>query len=108
MAASKSIVSYWDGDSWEDFTVSSKSRVISLSLTDTLQTGMSAQIRISNPSANPLANSGASAKGPFTGVVDDFTPIKIRDQDTNQVYFYGMAVDVEGRVWPSIVFFIIP
>ena len=97
MAASKSIVSYWDGDSWEDFTVSSKSRVISLSLTDTLQTGMSAQIRISNPSANPLANSGASAKGPFTGVVDDFTPIKIRDQDTNQVYFYGMAVDVEEK-----------
>jgi len=97
MGASSSIVSYWDGDSWEDFVVSSTSRLISLTLTDTLQTGMSAQIRISNPSTNPLANSGGSAKGPFTGVVDDFTPIKIRDKDTNHVYFYGMAVDVEEK-----------
>mgnify|MGYP003133149108 CR=1 FL=1 len=97
MGASSSIVSYWDGDSWEDFVVSSTSRLISLTLTDTLQTGMSAQIRISNPSSNPLANSGGSAKGPFTGVVDDFTPIKIRDKDTNHVYFYGMAVDVEEK-----------
>ena len=97
MGASSSIVSYWDGDSWEDFVVSSTSRLISLTLTDTLQTGMSAQIRISNPSTNPLANSGGSAKGPFTGVVDDFTPIKIRDKDTNHVYFYGLAVDVEEK-----------
>jgi len=97
MGASSSIVSYWDGDSWEDFVVSSTSRLISLNITDTLQTGMSAQIRISNPSTNPLANSGGSAKGPFTGVVDDFSPIKIRDKDTNHVYFYGMAVDVEEK-----------
>ena len=92
--ASKSIASYWDGDSWEDFSVSGASRVYNLVITDTLGKPRLAKITISNNSSNPQSNSAASAKGPFTGLVSDFTPIKIRDKDTGECYFYGAAIKV--------------
>ena len=93
--ASKSIVSYWDGDSWEDFAVSGVSRLYDLSILDTLGAPRRAVATIVNNSANPQSNSAASAKGPFTGVLGDFTPLKIRDQDTGELYFYGAVTKVE-------------
>ena len=91
---SKSIVSYWDGDSWEDFAVSGVTRLYSMVLSDSMNTPRIANIVISNHSTNPQANSGGSAKGPYTGVVGDFTPIKIRDKDSGEIYFYGAATRV--------------
>ena len=90
---SKSIVSYWDGDSWEDFAVSGVTRLYSMVISDSMNTPRIANLVISNHSTNPQANSG-SAKGPYTGVVGDFTPIKIRDKDSGEIYFYGAATRV--------------
>jgi hypothetical protein len=92
--ATKSMASYWDGDSWEDFSISSVSRVYNLVIVDTLGKPRAAKITISNNSSNPQSNSAASSKGPFTGLVEDFTPIKIRDTDTGECYFYGAATKV--------------
>ena len=93
--ASKSIVSYWDGDSWEDFSVGGVSRLYDLSIVDTLGAPRRAVATIINNSSNPQSNSASSSKGPFTGVIGDFTPLKIRDQDTGELYFYGAVTGVE-------------
>jgi len=92
--ASKSIASYWDGDSWEDFAVSGVTRLYSMTISDSMNTPRIVNLVISNHSTNPQANSGGSAKGPYTGVVGDFTPIKIRDKDSGEIYFYGAATRV--------------
>ena len=92
--ASKSIASYWDGDSWEDFAVSGVTRLYAMTISDSMNTPRIVNLVISNHSTNPQANSGGSAKGPYTGVVGDFTPIKIRDKDSGEIYFYGAATRV--------------
>ena len=96
--ATKSMVSYWDGDSWEDFDDSSGvSQLFDLSIVDTVGTSRRAVATIINNSSNPQANSGASAKGPFTGVLGNFTPIKIRDISSGEIYFYGATTSVEDE-----------
>ena len=96
--SSKSMVSYWDGDSWEAFDDSGgNSLLFDLSIIDTIGTPRRALVSIINNSPNPQANSGASAKGPFTGVLGNFTPIKIVDKDTGELYFYGAATSVEDE-----------
>jgi len=86
------MTSYWNGSAWADFVSpsTSVSATLSTSINDSLGQPKKAQIRISNQSDNPFANSGSS-KGPYTGVIGDFTPIKMRDGDTNEVIFYGFA-----------------
>ena len=86
------MTSYWNGSAWADFVSPSTddSATLSTTITDSLGKPKKAMIRISNQSVNPFANSGSS-KGPYTGVIGDFTPIKMRDGDTNEVIFYGFA-----------------
>ena len=96
--ATKSMVSYWDGDSWEDFDDSSGvSQLFDLSIVDTVGTSRRVVATIINNSPNPQANSGASAKGPFTGVLGNFTPLKIRDTSSGEIYFYGVTTSVEDE-----------
>ena len=94
----KSMVSYWDGDSWEDFDdASGNSQLFDLSIVDTIGASRRAVATIINNSSNPQANSGASAKGPFTGVLGNFTPLKIRDKDSGEIYFYGITTSSEDE-----------
>ena len=75
--ASKQMVSYWNGSAWVDFSTSSNSDLINFSYAEVLGSPTAIQLRISNPSSDPFANSGSSSKGPYSGVIIDFTPIKI-------------------------------
>ena len=92
--ASKQTASYWNGSAWVDFTTSSNSDLINMSYSEALGTPTAIHLRISNPSSDPFANSGASSKGPYTGVITDFMPIKVRDSDSGHLIFYGAATDV--------------
>ena len=92
--ASKQIGSYWNGSAWVDFTTSGNSDLINMSYTEALGTPTAIHLRFSNPSSNPFANSGASSKGPYTGVITDFMPIKVRDSDSGHLIFYGAATNV--------------
>ena len=87
------MTSYWNGSAWVNFVSPSTtvSATVSASINDNLGQPKKAIIRISNQSDNPYANSGANSKGPYTGVLGDFTPIKMQDGDTNEVIFYGFA-----------------
>ena len=86
------MTSYWNGSAWVNFVSPSTddSATLSTTINDSLGRPKKALIRISNQSDNPFANS-SSSKGPYTGVLGDFTPIKMRDGDTNEVIFYGFA-----------------
>ena len=92
--ASKQTVSYWNGSAWVDFTTNSNSDLINMSYTEALGTPTAIHLRISNPSSDPFANSGSSSKGPYTGVITDFMPIKVRDSDSGHLIFYGAATNV--------------
>jgi len=93
MPSSRAIISYWNGSAWVDMNVSgtSTTAIRGLTINDHLHAPQTAHIKISNQSSNPFSNSGSSSKGPFTGVLGDFTPIKIRDGSSYRVIFYGVV-----------------
>ena len=93
MPSSRAIISYWNGSAWVDMNISgtSTTAIRGLTINDHLHAPQTAHIKISNQSSNPFSNSGSSSKGPFTGVLGDFTPIKIRDGSSYRVIFYGVV-----------------
>ena len=68
---------------------------VSFDLEETVASPTLAVMRISNRSADPGNANAASAKGPFTGVLTDFMPIKVRDGDSQRVMFYGIVYSVK-------------
>ena len=93
----RSIASYWNGSAWVDIFVdgTTSSAIISFDLEETVASPTLAVMRISNRSADPGNANAASAKGPFTGVLTDFMPIKVRDGDSQRVMFYGIVYSVK-------------
>lgn len=85
----RAIASYWDGDSWEDVVTNSTSAVLSFKITDHLGKPQQAKLLIANASTTPFSGASGQSDGPFTGIFTDFMPIRIKDGDTSQVYFYG-------------------
>ena len=85
----RAIASYWDGDSWEDIVTNSQSSLISFKITDHLGRPQQAKLVVSNSSTTPFSGASGQSDGPFTGIFTDFMPIRIKDGDTSQVYFYG-------------------
>ena len=89
----QAMLSYWDGDSWENVVMSgtSISAIFSLDIVDELNLPSAAVISIFNNSTNPYSGSASSAKGPYTGVFTDFMPVRIIDLESNVVTFYGVV-----------------
>tara|TARA_Y100001951_G_scaffold22009_1_gene16974 strand:+ start:5619 stop:9830 length:4212 start_codon:yes stop_codon:yes gene_type:complete len=87
------IGSYWDGDSWEDIldSGSSKSAIMSLKLTESIGTPSTLFMRLNNSSTTPFSGASGQSDGPWTGIFTDFMPIRLRDGETNQIYFYGVV-----------------
>tara|TARA_B100000519_G_scaffold190402_1_gene189862 strand:+ start:1400 stop:5674 length:4275 start_codon:yes stop_codon:yes gene_type:complete len=93
MPSSRAIISYWNGSAWVDMNISgtTTTAVRGLTINDHLHAPQTAHIKISNQSSNPFSNTGSNSKGPFTGVLGDFTPIKIRDGSSYRVIFSGVV-----------------
>ncbi len=90
------MTSYWNGSAWVDMVNPSatSSATVSFSVRDEIGLPRMMNARVQNSSGNPYGNSGSSAKGPFTGLLGDFMPIKVTDTDTNDILFYGLIKDV--------------
>jgi len=105
MAAFKkqAMLSYWDGDSWENVVVTgtTTSAIFSLDIIDELNIPKSAAISIFNPSANPYSGSAGTAKGPYTGVFTDFIPVRVIDLESNVVIFYGVVYSIRENFDPQ-------
>ena len=76
-------------------TRTTSSAVISFDLEETVASPTLAVMRVSNRSADPGNANAASSKGPFTGVLTDFMPVKVRDGDSQRVMFYGIVYSVK-------------
>ena len=102
MALRRAIASYWNGSAWVDIVNAgtTENAVISLEYDDTIVSPTLVSIRISNKSTNPLSGNASTARGQFTNVfaTTDFLPIKIRDSESQLIFFYGVAYDVK-EVW---------
>ena len=96
MPAARAIISYWNGSTWVDMNITgtSTSAIRGLTIDDHLHAPQKAFIKIANQASNPFSNTGAASQGPFTGVLGDFTPIKIKEGLTNRIIFYGIVTSI--------------
>ena len=96
MTIQSSMLSYWDGDSWENvvLTNTTTSAIHALSIIDELSTSKAAFVQIMNNSPNVFSGSGANSKGPYTGVFTDFMPVRIIDDESKDIIFYGVVYGV--------------
>ena len=99
----QAMLSYWDGDSWENVVVTgtTASAIFSLDIIDELNLPKSAAISIFNPSSNPYSGSAGTAKGPYTGIFTDFIPVRVIDLESNVVIFYGVVYSVRENFDPQ-------
>ena len=97
MSSAASMLSYWDGDSWENViqTNTTTSAIHSLSIIDEISTPKAAIIQILNTSPNIFSGSGANSKGPYTGVFTNFMPVRIIDDESKDIIFYGVVYGVK-------------
>ena len=72
------------------------SALVGFTLRDEIGTPEQALLRIRNRPARPMLGNPAlaGAQGPFSGKISEFTKIRVKDTQTNQVYFYGVVYDV--------------
>ena len=95
MASLRAMLSYWSGSAWTNVVLSgtSTTALVGVSIVDILGNPQTASFRIANESANPYAGSG-SAKGPYSGVFTDFMPVRVIDEESKTVIFYGLVYNV--------------
>jgi len=97
MALKRSLASYWNGSAWVEIeTADGGSAIVSASMIDIINTPTALFLRIINASPSPLdASVAAVRKGPFTGIFTDFMPIRLRDSESNLVWFYGVVYNTK-------------
>ena len=90
MAFSQSLLQYWNGSAWVTaLTPANNSALISVQLMDKMGQPMMMKARLSNKSNNPFSNTLSDAKGKLSGVLSDFQRIRLIDEATRFVLFYG-------------------
>ena len=92
---------------WQDFIIpgynssgvydatKNASAVFYLELSETQGTPKQLQIRLLNNSGNSLSGSSGASQGPYTATLQTFTPVKLRNGDTNEIMFYGVTYDIK-------------
>ena len=90
MAFSKSLFQYWNGSAWVTAqTPANNSALISLSLADKQGQPMRMEVRLANKMNNPFSGTLSDAKGNLSGVLSDFQRVRVIDEATRFVLFYG-------------------
>ena len=92
---------------WQDFiapgydssgvyaTAKNTSAVVHLTLSESQGSPKQLHVRLLNNSGNNLSGAGGASQGPYTATFKEFTPVKLRDADTNEVMFYAVAHDIK-------------
>ena len=90
MAFSQSLLQYWTGSAWVTaLTPANNSALISVQLIDKMGQPMMMKARLSNKSNNPFSATLSDAKGKLSGVLSDFQRVRLIDDATRFVLFYG-------------------
>ena len=79
------------------YSTTSNTSLISLEIEDRLHEPRTARLLIKNRPARPFSDDATiqGTQGPWSNTVSEFTKIKIRDGETNAIYFYGLIYDVQ-------------
>ena len=88
---------------WVDIVHSgtTNSALISLEFVDVLGTPTIALVRIQNRPVDSSAANAGTEPGQFTGVFTDFMKIRIKDAETQLVYFYGVVFSLTETYEPQ-------
>ena len=95
MASQRAMLSYWNGSAWTNVVMAgtTTTALVGLSIEDILGNPQTGSFRVANESLNPYAGS-SSAKGPYSGVFTDFMPVRVIDEETESIIFYGLVYNV--------------
>ena len=95
MASQRAMLSYWNGSAWTNVVMAgtTTTALVGVSIEDILGNPQTGSFRVANESLNPYAGSG-SAKGPYSGVFTDFMPVRVIDEETESIIFYGLVYNV--------------
>ena len=87
MAGKSALASYWNGSAWVDIVHpgTSNSAIIGLTFSDVMGTPTIAVLRIQNKAAT------AGGTGAFSTTFTDFMKIRIKDNESQLIYFYGVV-----------------
>lgn len=97
MASPRSLLYYWDGSKWAAiFTADNHNAVIGVIIDDTLGNPRTAEITVSNRTPRPASSNAVYYKGPHTDKFSLFTPILLRDSETNQIIFMGHVYNADN------------
>jgi len=79
------------------YSTTSNTSLLSLEIEDRLHEPRTARILIKNRPARPFSDDATiqGTQGPWSNTITEFTKIKVRDGETNDIYFYGFVYDVQ-------------
>ena len=82
---------------WQNVVVpgTTESALLNLEIDDNLGSNRYARIIIQNVSTSPFGGSGGAAQGAYTPVFKAYTPIRVRDGESNHILFYGIIYNVK-------------
>ena len=103
--------SYWHTASgtWTDFTITSKdsgggavtsNALIDVIYVDNIHSPLRATLVINNQSGSPFSNSTSNSTTAFSNVLDSFNRVKVIDDNTKQIIFYGFVYEEESSYDP--------
>ena len=100
MAYERSTLQYWNGSSWVTAVTAEGSNVnalMAVELVDGLGTPQSCIASLINRSSTPYNSTASNRAGPLTGVFTDFMPIRIMDEESKAIMFYGNVYNVSEK-----------
>ena len=100
MAYERSTLQYWNGSSWITAVTAEGSNINALmaaEIVDGLGTPQTCIASLINRSSTPYNNTPSNRAGPLTGVFTDFMPIRIMDEESKAIIFYGNVYNVSEK-----------
>ena len=94
---------------WTDFSVTYKdsggadvtsNALIDVIYEDNIHSPLRTTLVLNNQSGSPFSNSTSNSATAFSGVLDRYNRVKVIDDNTKQIYFYGFVYEEEASYDP--------
>tara|TARA_R110000824_G_scaffold236442_3_gene425121 strand:- start:1557 stop:5726 length:4170 start_codon:yes stop_codon:yes gene_type:complete len=86
----------YNAEIWQDVVIpgTTASAVQGLVLTDNLGSPKALKAQILNQTSNAYSGENGASSGPYSQTFGSFTAIRLRDDETKEIMFYGMVYDI--------------
>ncbi len=87
----------YNAEIWQDIVIpgTTASAVQSLVLTDNLGSPKALKAQILNQTSNAYGGESGASTGPYSPTFGSFTAVRLTDDETKEIMFYGMVYDIK-------------